>query len=125
MLVDSINGEADLTPTGKLIQRSRLTSALIQRLRIEELFKKHPEIHDVDLGSVILITGLQRTGTTFLHRLLYSNPDIRGLTSAEALEPVPAGRGRTPRQAVRTTRAMLAQRLLAYLSPQFQHGSSG
>ncbi len=119
VLVDSINGEADLTPTGKLIQRSRLTSALIQRLRIEQLFKQHPEIHDLDLGSVILITGLQRTGTTFLHRLLYSNPEIRGVTSAEALEPVPAGRGMTPGYAVRTTRAMLAQRLIAYLSPQF------
>ncbi len=120
VLVKSINGEADLTPTGKLIQRSRLTSALIQRLRIEELFKQHPEIHDVDLGSVILITGLQRTGTTFLHRLLYSNPEIRGVTSAEALEPIPAGRDITPGSAVRTTRAMLAQRLIAYLSPQFK-----
>ncbi len=119
VLVDSISGEADLTPTGKLIQRSRLTSALIQRLRIEELFKQHPEIDDVDLGAVILITGLQRTGTTFLHRLLYSNPDIRGVTSAEALEPVPAGRGMTPGYTVRATRAMLAQRLVAYLSPQF------
>ncbi len=119
VLIDSINHEADLTPTGKLIQRSRLTGALIQRLRIEELFKQHPEIHDVDLGSVILITGLQRTGTSFLHRLLYSNPEIRGVTSAEALEPIPAGRDITPGSAVRTTRAMLAQRLLAYLSPEF------
>ena len=91
VLVKSINEEADLTATGRLIQKSRLTGALVNRLRIEELLRTHPEIHDIDLGRIILVTGLQRTGTTLLHRLLNSNPDIRGLSGAELLEPVPAG----------------------------------
>jgi len=38
---------------------------------------------------VMLICGLQRTGTTKLHRLLASDPDNRSLLSWEAINPVP------------------------------------
>ena len=86
VLVTSINDEAELTATGRLIQKSRLTSALVQRLRVEELFKKHPEIHDIDLGKIIMVTGLQRSGTTLLQRLLNTNPDFRGESGVEGLE---------------------------------------
>ena len=90
VLVDSINDEAGLTTTGQLIQRSRLAGALIQRLRIEEVLKRHPEVHDIDLGTIVMITGMQRTGTTLLQRLVNSHPGIRGVSGAEALDPVPA-----------------------------------
>ena len=119
LLIQSINDEARLTPVGSLIQRSRLSMALVQRLRIERLLEQHPEILDLELGTVIMITGLQRTGTTLLHRLLHSNPEVRGVRSAEGLEPVPAGLGSTQRRPAGTTRAALAERTVAYLSPQF------
>ncbi len=120
VLVKSINDEAELTATGRLIQKTRLVTALVHRLRIQDLLKKNPEIHDIDLGSIILITGLQRTGTTLLHRLLFTNPDIRGVTGVEGLEPVPAGHAKAHENATRKTRALLAQRVFAYLSPQFK-----
>lgn len=119
VLVKSVNEEADLTPTGRLIQRSRLTGALVQRLRIEALLKKHPEIHDIDLGTIILVAGLQRSGTTLLQRLLHSHPDIRGVSGAEALEPVPAGDAKRHRATARKLRAVLAKHAISYLSPQF------
>ncbi len=119
MLVRSINDEAELTATGRLIQKSRLTRALVHRLRIEELLRRHPEIHDIDLGTIIMITGLQRTGTTIMHRLLNSNPDIRGVSGVEALEPVPAGNVEAHGTRASKLRAMLAQRTISYLSPQF------
>lgn len=119
VLVQSINDEADLTATGGLMQRSRLATALVHRLRIRELLKRHPEIEDIDLGSILLITGLQRTGTTLLHRLLFSNPDVRGVTGAEALDPVPAGARQGRRRSAGRTRARVAQRVLGYLSPHF------
>ena len=34
------------------------------------LWKEHPEIASIPLGRPIVIAGLQRTGTTLLHRLL-------------------------------------------------------
>jgi len=119
VLVESINDEARLSATGRLIQKSRLTGALVNRLRIEELLRTHPEIHDIDLGRIILVTGLQRSGTTLLQRLLNSNPDIRGLSGAELLEPVPKGGLRGLGEIARKLRAILAHRAMTYLSPGF------
>ena len=119
VLVKSINEEAGLTPTGRLIQKSRLTGALVQRLRIEALLKKHPEIEDIDLGAIVLVAGLPRSGTTLLHRLLHSHPDIRGVSGVEALEPVPAGDAKRHEATARKLRAVLAKHAISYLSPQF------
>ena len=120
VLVESINDEARLTTTGLLIQKSQLGGALIQRLRIQELLKRHPEIRNVTLAPIVLVTGLQRTGTTLLHRLLNAHPEIRGISGAEALDPASAantgeGGGRPGRR-----RALLAERGIAYLAPDFR-----
>ncbi|MYA83180.1 MAG: SDR family NAD(P)-dependent oxidoreductase [Acidimicrobiales bacterium] len=119
VLVTSINAEARLSATGRLIQRSRLTGALVQRLRISELLRRHPEIADIDLGTVIVITGLQRTGTTLLHRLLISHPDFRGLSGAEALMPVPGAPDSDRAERARKRQAVLAQKSISYLAPEF------
>lgn len=119
VLVRSINSEARLTPLGRTIQRSRIVSALSARLRAERLLREHPEIHDIQLGRVILIAGLQRTATTTLHRLIAADPRVRALRSWEALSPVPlAGEDRgDPRRRVR--QAKLAARAIRYLAPEF------
>ena len=119
VLVESINGEARLTPTGRVIQKSRLAGTLVQRLRIQDLLRRHPEIDDIDLGTVIAITGLQRTGTTLLHRLLYSHPQVRGISGLEALMPVAAPGSAERTQRARKRQAMLAERTISYLSPDF------
>ena len=72
VLVASINHEAELTPVGVVLQRQRIEAALANRLRAQRLLERHPEIRDVDIGKVVLVTGLQRTGTTTLHRLIAS-----------------------------------------------------
>ena len=120
VLLDSINNEAVLNPTGRLIQKSRFTRALIHRLRIEELLTKNPEIHEIDLGRITLITGLQRTGTTLLQRLLNSNPAIRALSSDELLEPVPARNLNRGANMIRRFRSSMAHRAISYLSPNFR-----
>ena len=119
MLVTSINAEARLSATGRLIQRSRLTGALVQRLRISELLRRHPEIADIDLGNITVISGLQRTGTTLLHRLLISHPDFRGLSGAEALMPVPGAPDSDRAERARKRQAVLAQKSISYLAPEF------
>ena len=119
VLVESINNEAQLTPTGRVIQKSRLAGALVQRLRIQDLLKRHPEIDDIDLGTVIAIAGLQRTGTTLLHRLLFSHPEIRGVSGLEALMPVPATDSAERAARARKRHATLAERTISYLSPDF------
>ena len=119
VLVESINNEAELTAMGRQIQKTKLAGALAQRLRIEDLLKRHPEIDDIDLGTIIAITGLQRTGTTLLHRLLFSHPEVRGISGPEALVPVPAAKARGHGDRARKRRAKLVQRSMSYLSPDF------
>ena len=119
VLVESINNEARLTPTGRIIQKSRLAGALVQRLRIQDILRRHPEIDDIDLGTVMAVTGLQRTGTTLLHRLLYSHPKIRGISGLEALMPVAAPGSAERAQRARKRQAALAERTISYLAPDF------
>ena len=117
VLVASVNEEAELTPLGRLIQGQRLVGALAHRLRAEELLRSNPEIHDIEIDKVVLIAGLQRTGTTTLHRLVASNPCMRSLMAWEALNPLPLrGEGRDDAWR-RKRRAKAAQRSIAYLAP--------
>lgn len=51
-----------------------------------------------------MVTGLQRTGTTLLQRLVGSHPQVRGISGAEGLVPVSAGRDERSQRA-RTKRA--------------------
>lgn len=119
VLVQSINEEAQRTPLGTRIQKSRIVSALSTRLRVEHLVRKHPRILDIDLGKVIVIAGLQRTATTTLHRLIAAHPRARALRSWEALSPVPlpGERGGQPWRRMREAR--LAARAIRYLAPDF------
>ena len=120
VLVESINDEARLTATGRQIQKSRLGAALVNRLRIQELLRRHPEIGDIDLGRIVLITGLQRTGTTLLQRLLNAHPGFRGITGAEVLNPVPVVDHPERGERARERRAVLTKRAFFYLAPEFQ-----
>ena len=119
VLVDAINAEACLTPVGRWIQRHRIEAALATRLRLEDLLRRHPEIHDIDLGDVIVIAGLQRTGTTALHRLIASHPEIRAVTAWEGMNPLPLPGDAPHRPRARLRRARLAERAIAYLAPAF------
>jgi hypothetical protein len=117
ILLDSINKEAQLHPFGKFITKQRLINVLANRLRVEELLKKHPEILKIEIKEPIIVTGLQRTGTTRLHRLLSSHPSIRSLKSWEALNPVPLKNDQFNKQ--RISFAKTAEKALKYMSPEF------
>lgn len=119
VLLRSLDREAKLHPLGRSIMRGRIVSMLRNRLRIEALYRAHPEIENLSITRPIVIAGLQRTGTTMLHRLLAADPRARALLSWEALHPAPlAGegdRGSFHRRAM----AKLAERGLLTLSPDF------
>ncbi len=114
-LLESIEQEAALTPMGRLATRIRLVQSLRSRLRAVELRKRHPEIASGQITAPIVITGLQRTGTTLLHRLLAADPRLRSLRSWEALSPAPPLRGPDRRRAV----ARQAEAGLRWMSPDF------
>lgn len=116
-LVDSIESEAGLNPMGRLITRGRLIGILKARFRAEIMLEADPGILNQALLPPLIITGLQRTGTTLLHRLIASDRRFRSLASWEVLDPAPpAGdSGVDPRLKA----ARRAEKGAAWMSPDF------
>jgi hypothetical protein len=73
-LLESYAKDAALTPIGNKMMRSFLRGALVARLLAEQSMKQHPEHAQVPIERPIFVTGLPRTGTTALHRLLTADP---------------------------------------------------
>ncbi|MEM9667771.1 MAG: sulfotransferase [Pseudomonadota bacterium] len=119
-LCTALNTEARLSPFGKIVQRERLMGLLVNRLRLDDLMRRHPEILEQPDPDVLLIAGLARTGTTLLQRSLAADPNARSLPSWEALNPAPMpseGRGEDH---LRKRRGRNATRAMAWLAPDFQ-----
>ncbi|HEX6685443.1 MAG TPA: sulfotransferase [Candidatus Limnocylindrales bacterium] len=91
VLVTSYAEEAELTPLGARMKRAFLRSALTARLFSESAWRAHPEHAQVPIERPIFVTGLPRTGTTLLHRLLALHPDHQGveLWLADVPQPRP------------------------------------
>lgn len=91
VLLDSYEREAQLTPAGKKTKRAFLRGALAARAMSEQAWRNHPEHADVAIDRPIFVTGLPRTGTTALHRLLAADPAHQGLEAwlAEVPQPRP------------------------------------
>jgi hypothetical protein len=79
VLLDSYVREAGLTPLGNKVNRAFLRGALVARLLSEDGWRKHPEHAEVPIERPIFVTGMPRTGTTALHRLLTADPGHQGL----------------------------------------------
>jgi len=94
VLLDSYRREADFTELGSKMSRFFLRNALVARLLSEASWKQHPGYADVPITAPIFVTGLPRTGTTALHRLLCGDPRHQGLELWLAEFPQP----RPPRE---------------------------
>jgi hypothetical protein len=79
VLLEAYQRDAALTELGSKMQRFFLRNALVARLVSEAAWKQHPEHADVSIERPIFVTGLPRTGTTALHRLLTADPAHQGL----------------------------------------------
>jgi Ni/Co efflux regulator RcnB len=79
VLLGSYARDAGLTPLGRKVKRSFLRGALVARLLSEAAWKSWPEYAAVGIERPIFVTGLPRTGTTALHRLLTADPAHQGL----------------------------------------------
>jgi hypothetical protein len=89
VLVDSIDHEARANAAGHGALEGQLTAYLIERLRIEDWYRRHPEIADQHIDVRIFITGLPRTGTTALSHLFAADPDTRSLQTWESEQATP------------------------------------
>ncbi len=118
-LIDAINAEAQLNALGRVIQRTRIEDLLAAHLRVQAYMQAHPDLEDTPLEPMIVIAGLQRTGTTTLHRLIASDPKMRALLAWEAMNPAPLSDDPDTDLALRRRQSKQAEKMLAYLSPEF------
>jgi hypothetical protein len=77
---------------GVMQQHSFILGLLKNRLLVQDLLRRHPEILEEHIAAPIIICGLPRTGTTHLHNLMSADPALRSLPYWESLEPVLAER---------------------------------
>lgn len=89
VLCDSLNREAKLSDFGHGLLQHKLIELLINRLRIEEFFRLHPEIEQEIIAPPVVIVGLPRTGTTLLQRVLSCDPNLYSMHWWESRYPVP------------------------------------
>jgi hypothetical protein len=121
VLLGAIEAEAGLHPLGRAMMRQILVRSLASRLRIEALCDRHPEIEAAPVAAPVFIVGLQRTGTTLLHRLLALHPQLRALAAWEGISPAPhlERRARPGARDPRIGQARLAERAARWLAPDF------
>ncbi len=114
-LTSSLREEASLSPFGRLAARSDLKRMLSTLLILADAEREVPAILTRLLAAPIFITGLPRSGTTFLHGLLAEDPANRAPRIWESIYPYPshraAGFGAGRRK------AQLQLRLFTRLSP--------
>ena len=89
VLIKSLNEEANLNAGGRFGQYQRILNILINRLRVEGWIDKHPEILDEEISAPVVIIGLQRTGSTFFHRILAADKRFYAPLWYEVRNPAP------------------------------------
>lgn len=88
-LMHAVVSEANLSPTGVMGVQASVVRCLVNRLRLQDDLKKHPEILDEDVADPIVVVGLPRTGTTKLQRMLSCDPGVQRLPLWRLLNPAP------------------------------------
>ena len=78
-LVESYDRDESLTEKGVKAARAQIRGALMARLASQSAFAAHPSHSSAPVTRPIVVTGLPRTGTTALHRLLVADPAHQGL----------------------------------------------
>ena len=87
--LDGVARGVDFKPGGIETFRNAMLRHLVNRLRIEDDLRRHPEILDEDVSDPIVIVGMPRTGTTKLQRMLSAAPEVQKLYLWRMLNPAP------------------------------------
>jgi hypothetical protein len=110
VLCAAIQQQGKLSEMGRTILRGKILGQLINRLRVEDYFHRHPEIAQEVVSPPLVIVGLPRTGTTKLHRLLARDKRFHWMAFWESQFPVPMP-GETlqsPHRRIAEARAMVS-----------------
>lgn len=74
-LFDAVDGY--LSPVGRLAWQREYRERVQSRQKMIDYVKAHPEVKDYQIERPLIISGLPRSGTTFMQRLLAADPRVR------------------------------------------------
>jgi hypothetical protein len=117
-LLASCDEEANLGVIGRLATRWDAARFLTNLLRMRAAERACPTILDQPIERPIFITGLPRSGTTFLHRLMMTDPEHRAPLVWETIYPFPDQRA--GRRDTRVERVGRQLRAFERLAPDFR-----
>ncbi len=85
-LTSALEAEAKLTETGRRSARAALVRSLVTQLQTRRMLQELPELAKTPIRPIV-VTGLLRSGTTFLQELLSHHPDLRSPQLWELMAP--------------------------------------
>jgi hypothetical protein len=89
VLLESMDYDPQFSERGRTIAWGNLVSTLCARgIAVREM-QRLPKLAEVPIVRPVVITGLHRTGTTALHKLLSVDPRFQGLQSWLTTAPLP------------------------------------
>ncbi|MYA85447.1 MAG: hypothetical protein F4Y12_07665, partial [Acidimicrobiaceae bacterium] len=89
VLIRSATTEATLSDMGEHGFNRAVLRALTNRLKVEDWYRRHPEIDEQTVEIEFVGVGLPRTGSTALSHLLGEDPAFRNLRTWEEGDPCP------------------------------------
>lgn len=89
VLLEALNGEAQLNPYGRLHAKMEITASLKNLLWANACFEANPEIRQRKITAPIIIVGPVRSGTTRLHRMLATDARFQHVKAWEGFNPAP------------------------------------
>src|SRR6202043_1878612 len=88
-LVNSLELQADLHPLGRFLMWVHLRGLLETRLRLTQAWRERLEAMNTSLiQRPVFITGMPRSGSTFLHELMVEDPENRAPRVWEVMVPI-------------------------------------
>jgi hypothetical protein len=120
ILTESYEREACLSLLGRIAARWDTLRFLSNLLTLREAEKRNPAILNQGIERPIFITGLPRSGTTFLHNLLSRDASNRFVRCWEAIYPCAGSSRRTDSQERRANKVDRQLNGFARLAPELR-----
>lgn len=126
-LLQALEAEAELSFLGRLLARQEIQRILQTRLEVQATLSARPSILHETIEQPVFVTGLARTGTTFLHELLTQDSRNRVPMLWETMYPSPPPKTATFSTDPRIERADREIRIMDEITPSFpsMHENAG
>ena len=120
ILLNSYETEAELNFIGRICVQNDILRLLGNRLHLVKDRQRFPDIAAEIIRRPLFITGLPRSGTTFLHALLAQDPAHRAPQVWEVMYPSPPPEKGSYDSDRRITKTQLQLKSIDFLMPDFR-----